>query len=473
MKCGRGDSRGAAPDGLAGSRPGAHLSIDRSAPILARFVEHALNSGRWSRVLSSVFLTLPLVAVIAVSPTRPPPPSEVHVQPSVSAVEPVEDPVVALEEVYPPAADDAAAPALQEDDAETSLADADDDDTTEDGDGADADAEAESHEETTPGSGHRYTADLSDEELERLWTTDPAALGSMSVGFADAGRLINGVPCREGENWTIVSPYHCWATEETLEFLYTALDEVARQHPGTRPIRVNHLSSRDGGWLRPHFSHQSGRDVDLGFYYKEGIERGWGRKREGQIDLARNWALVKTLVTKTDLQVILIDKRLIKALHAYALEQGEPPAWLDTIFASGRKSLVRHARGHYDHFHVRFYNARAQELGRRIVPLLARQPEQNFAMHRVRSGNTLGHIAAKYGSTVRGIKQANGMKSSFLRVGRVLKVPLRKPCTKCPLPPEVVVPERCLPPAEVAHSAPAPDQTLTGPQEEQPATAHD
>lgn len=391
--------------------------------------------------------------------------------------------VAAAEEIVPPA--------LHEEDAETRPSGAapdghpddgtDDTDDTDgaddtggaddtDGDGADADAEAESHEEAAPGAGHRYTADLSDEELERLWSTQPEALGSMSVGFADAGRLINGVACRPGENWTIVSPYHCWATEETLSFLYLALDEVARQHPGTRPIRVNHLSSRDGGWLRPHFSHQSGRDVDLGFYYKEGIERGWGRKREGQIDLARNWALIKTLVTQTDLQVILVDRRLIKVLHAYALEQGENPAWLERIFASGRQSLVRHARGHYDHFHVRFYNARAQELGRRIVPILARQPEQNFAIHRVKSGNTLGHIAARYGSTVRGIKKANGLKSSFLRIGQVLKVPLRKPCTKCPLPPEVVVPERCLPPAEVAQAAP-PTEALTGSPPDQ--AAHD
>lgn len=340
-----------------------------------------------------------------------------------------------------------------------------DEEFDEDGDeaesGADAEAEAEPHEPSDEAlTGHRYTADISDEELERLWTTDPASLGPMSVGFADAGRVINAVPCRTSEHWTIVSPSHCWGTSETLEFIYTGIEAVAAEHPGSRPIRVNHISSKDGGWLRPHFSHQSGRDVDLGFYYKEELDYGWGRRRETQIDLARSWTLVKTFITETDLQVILVDRRIAKVLHAYALEQGEDPEWLERVFNAGRKSLVRHARGHHDHFHVRFYNARAQELGRRIVPLLAQQPEHNFAMHRVKPGNTLSHIAQRYGATVRAIQKANGMTNSFLRVGRVLRVPLRKPCTQCPLPPEVVVPKRCLPPKKLADSTQAVETQL-------------
>lgn len=337
--------------------------------------------------------------------------------------------------------------------------------------GSDADAEAESHDSSDDAlSGHRYTADISDEELEQRWTTEPGSLGSMSVGFADAGRMINAVPCRTSEHWSIVSPAHCWGTSESLEFIYTAIEQVAAEHPGSRAIRINHISSKDGGWLRPHFSHQSGRDVDLGFYYKEELEYGSGRRRENQIDLARNWTLIRAFITQTDLQVVLVDQRISKVLHQYALALGEDPEWLETIFNAGRKSLVRHARGHHDHFHVRFYNARAQELGRRIVPYLAQQPEHNYAQHRVKSGNTLGHIARQYGATVRAIQKANGMKNSFLRLGRVLKVPLRKPCTKCPLPPEVVVPERCLPPEKapdkLADSTHAVETQLAAPQEE-------
>jgi hypothetical protein len=34
----------------------------------------------------------------------------------------------------------------------------------------------------------------------------------------------------------------------------------------------------------------------------------------------------------------------------------------------------------------------------------------------------------------------------MLSLGRVLQVPLRKPCTRCPVPPDVIVPARKLPP---------------------------
>ncbi|MFY2558540.1 LysM peptidoglycan-binding domain-containing protein, partial [Corallococcus terminator] len=101
---------------------------------------------------------------------------------------------------------------------------------------------------------------------------------------------------------------------------------------------------------------------------------------------------------------------------------------------------------HRDHFHLRFHNPRAQELGRRVQPLLSLQPEHNVTVHRVRSGDTLGGIALKYGSTVSMIRKSNRMKNNFLRAGQRLSVPLRGPCTNCPVPPPFVLPARQLPP---------------------------
>ncbi|MEE9174662.1 MAG: LysM peptidoglycan-binding domain-containing protein [Thermodesulfobacteriota bacterium] len=45
--------------------------------------------------------------------------------------------------------------------------------------------------------------------------------------------------------------------------------------------------------------------------------------------------------------------------------------------------------------------------------------------HKVRRGDTLGKIARKYGSSVSKIKRANGLKSSTIRVGQRLKIPGR------------------------------------------------
>lgn len=294
--------------------------------------------------------------------------------------------------------------------------------------------------------GMRYTADIDDETLARLWKEAPEELGSLSIGLPSVGRLVNARPFPAGEHWSVVVPQFTWATEETIGYLTSAIAEVVRQYPQGRPIRVNHISAPNGGYLRPHQSHQSGRDVDLAFYYGgNGPDRGpWAVKHN--FDLDRNWALVRALITETDVQVILVDKSIIKRLYEHALAKGEDKAWLDSVFHAGKDSLLRHARRHRDHYHVRFYNPRAQELGRRVLPMMPKDPRQNLRYHRVRKGDTLGKIAFAYGSTVKAIQKANRLRGTMIRIGQSLAVPLRGPCVNCPMPPEVIVPPRRLPP---------------------------
>ena len=318
---------------------------------------------------------------------------------------------------------------------------------------ADEGESTEASAEAVPGL--LYTAELSEEELARRWKEELASLGSVAVGFVHSGRLVNGVrfPQPEKDEWIVVSPALSWATEETISFVTQAIRRVRELHPDAPPLRVNQISSREGGYLRPHKSHQNGRDVDLGFYYPT-AEPVRVRERERYIEPALNWALIKALVTGADVQMILVDRRVQDVLYAHALKIGEDKAWLDSLFHAGANSLIKHARRHRDHFHVRFYNARAQELGRRVAPLLAMQPEYNVVTHRVRYGDTLGGIALRYNASMREIQRANRMRGSFLRVGQRLKVPLRGPCTRCPVPPPVVVPPRRLP-AEKQESLPS------------------
>jgi LysM repeat protein len=326
-------------------------------------------------------------------------------------------------------------------------------------------------------NGPLYTSELSDEKLTELWKKQPATLGSISVGFVESGRMVNSVRVPQGDDWIVVSPELAYGTQETVDYLLTAIREVRAVYPKAPPLRVNQISSREGGYLRPHKSHQNGRDVDLGFYYPT-VDPIRAREREKYIDLELNWALLKSLATHTDVQMILVDKRVQKVLYDYALRQGENKEWLDSLFNAGPKALIKHARGHRDHFHVRFFNPRAQELGRRIAPLLALQPDKNIQMHRVRSGDTLGGIALRYGSSINGIKKANRMRNTFLRLGQVLAVPLRGPCTRCPVPPPLVVPPRRMPPgleqqapavAAKPASVAAPAAATPAPAPEQPA----
>ena len=192
--------------------------------------------------------------------------------------------------------------------------------------------------------------------------------------------------------------------------------------------------------------HQA--SVDIGFFYRGGGMPGPRmKKRETIMDLARNWALVKSVVTLTDPQMILVDRRVQAVLYDYALSVGEDRAWLDSLFLAGANSLIKHAKSHRDHFHVRFFNPRAQELGRRVQPLMAKSGElQQVVYHRIKRGDILGRIAKRYGVTVSALRKANGAGARVLHVGRSLVIPMRGPCTNCPVPPPVVVPPRRLPP---------------------------
>jgi LysM repeat protein len=308
--------------------------------------------------------------------------------------------------------------------------------------------------DTPTSTAPRYTRELSDAELERRWRQAPATLGAISLGLVSEGRLVNGVPFPRDdappgrEAWVSLTPDHGFGTEETIAQVVVAARRVKSQFPDALPLRVNALSARDGGYVRPHKTHQNGRDVDLGFYYDTPTPART-RAKEKIMNVAQNWALLEALVLEGDVQVILLDKRVQRVLREHAERIGADRAWLDRLFV-GPSALVQHARGHRDHFHVRYWNGRAQELGRRVAPLLALRPEENVAFVRVRRGDTLGHLARQHSSTVAAIKKQNRLRSNFLRVGQVLRVQRRGPCTACPVPPPVIVPPRCLPGVDVA-----------------------
>ena len=344
---------------------------------------------------------------------------------------------------------------------EAKAAASDDDDRQGDDGSGDEAAEAESETaEDGGGSGLRYSSDLSDEELARRFKADLESLGTISVGFADQGRLINAVHMPEDPAFMCQRPDLAWGTRETVDSLVAAFRAVHTRFPESGPARLSHIGARDGGYLRPHKSHQSGRDADIGFFYKNDQAPGARARREKFMDLPRNWTLIKSLVMLTDVQVILVDRGVQKILRDYALQAGEDQLWVDRIFRAGKHALVQHARRHKDHFHVRFYSPRSQELGRRIQPLLALRPEQNLAVIRVKRGQTLGHLAKAYGTSVVAIQRANRMRGTFLHLDQRVMIPLRKPCTKCPLPPAVVVPERVLPEVRTAAAPDVASATL-------------
>ncbi len=280
---------------------------------------------------------------------------------------------------------------------------------------------------------------------------DLSSLGPMSLGSPNAGALINGVQAVENELYKPISPGGTWATQETLDFLAAALRKVHEAYPDTPPLALGDISARRGGPARPHLSHQSGRDVDIAYFYNDGA--GWyARGTSKNLDLPRNWAFVRALLSETDVDLILIDQSIQVLLEEYARQHGEDPAWLAGVFRgvpSKLRPLIRHAPGHATHFHIRFFNPIAQETARRChAQLLAAkltQAPQSFITHKVKKNETLGMIAHKYGVAVPRLRAANSLKSSLIREKSLLRVPVasRGPAA---VGPRLRLPERRTPP---------------------------
>ncbi len=299
------------------------------------------------------------------------------------------------------------------------------------------------------------------EELLVEAQRDPRALGPLSIGTPDSGLLLNPVPFPEGSFWRLREPRESWGTDETIGYVITAIESVEARYPGSPRLVIGDLSNPKGGRLNRHKSHQVGRDADVGFYYARGEVDTFVAARRKDLDLRRDWALVRAFLTETDVDRIFVDRSIMSVLYAEALEEGEDRAWLDDVFGrAGDKGVVQHVRRHKDHFHVRFYNPRAQERGRVAYPVLVETgaAPPPTVKHRVRPGETLGSLARRYGTSAAAIRAANGLRGTQLRAGRSYTIPIRR------VPPDqgpLVVPPRRLPPLPVATASAAPPAPAT------------
>lgn len=283
---------------------------------------------------------------------------------------------------------------------------------------------------------------LSDQDIEDRYKKDPASLGSMSVGRPNAGVLVNGVQMPAGERWLLLDPGRAWGTRETVDALSLIIHRVNERFPqGTSPLPIGHISAERGGRLSPHKSHQSGRDVDAGYYYKTATHRAFVPAHAGNLDLDRTWALIKAALIETPVEMILVDTSIQRLLADHALKSGEDPAFVERSFQVKRKNgwaPVRHAHGHHNHIHFRFFNPVGEALGQKVARLvLPRHPAPGpgpagsppgapavvYENHRARSGDTMGILARRYGTTPEEIRKVNGLKSDALRAGVVYKIP--------------------------------------------------
>jgi murein endopeptidase len=312
---------------------------------------------------------------------------------------------------------------------------------------------------------------LSDDEIEKRFKEDAPSLGSISVGRPSAGVLVNGVQMPESDRWVLLDPGRAWGTRETVDALARCIDRVNERFPGAPPLSIGHISAKNGGHLSPHVSHQAGRDADVGYYYRAGTAKPFVHATEQNLDLPRTWALVRAALKETHVDMIFMDASIQRLLAAYALVNGEDPAFVDASFQVRGKSArapIRHIHGHDNHIHFRFHSPIAEELGRRVARLVpiphekvrvaassgAGATEMGFAQIRAKSGDTLVILAKRYGTSVEEIQRANGLKGNAIRAGVVYRIP-QKVAVKPP-PPARTHASRGAHVALVARKAPPP-----------------
>jgi murein endopeptidase len=185
--------------------------------------------------------------------------------------------------------------------------------------------------------------------------------------------LLNAVQMPEGDGYDLVDAAHSWGTLESVVTLSLVLERLHRADPTAPVLQVGQLSSERGGWLKRHKSHQTGRDVDLGLYYLDGVH--WYVKgTASNLDVPRTFRLVSTLIDTDRVEYVFADRSIIALLREYAQSLGVSLEQEQRLFydkAAAPEGALRHAWGHSTHLHVRFKSPRAEARGQQLSQRLA------------------------------------------------------------------------------------------------------
>lgn len=341
---------------------------------------------------------------------------------------------------------------------------------TDEGDGADT---GESDADDTPYADEVDDAIIPEFDPHSIDLTgqDLSKVPCLSVGAASGGRLVNGVRLSQAPGMLVRPSDNSWGTPETVAALKYSVAKVNQQFPGnTHLLMVGDISSESGGRLRHHRSHQAGRDADIGYYHKGlGQPRTFIDANASNLDVPRTWALLEAMMEDNKTEYVFIDQSVQHLLYNYVkYKLGAPDSYLQTVFSvasDNRRALIRHARGHRNHIHVRFWspiavaaarnyqykdgglnriaqNGRDQLKGTAYIALndldkvdhgpmpkyqTVKEWRTVWTTHTVRKGDTPGGIANRYRVQTAQLMRWNGLKKgSLIRAGQRLKIQTRK-----------------------------------------------
>ncbi|MDA3862328.1 MAG: penicillin-insensitive murein endopeptidase [Deltaproteobacteria bacterium] len=191
---------------------------------------------------------------------------------------------------------------------------------------------------------------------------------SLSLGHVYQGKLYKGKKLPVNSRTYFISPRtrrrnYVWGTPALLKLVKDVSHKVYNSFPGSK-LTIGDLSPSGGGKAAGHKSHQSGRDVDFGFYLSTGKTykpvksrfikidksgRGQGIYKHLHFDVERNWELVEALIThKTGVMRIYTSKIIKNLLLQYARIIYRPKSVIKRA-----QKVLKPYKGHNDHFHIR------------------------------------------------------------------------------------------------------------------------
>jgi LysM repeat protein len=175
--------------------------------------------------------------------------------------------------------------------------------------------------------------------------------GGLSVGRPNRGKLIEGVKLPESDHYRIRIPYQSYGTSLTVLNLQKAIATFRYRTAFEYEIVIGAMSRRVGRRLRPHKSHQSGRDVDVRLPAMPHARKR-ARLRSDDVDWHAAWALIEAFVDTGAVQSIYLERQLQRRLRRAAKGMGANMDRINAIIHPN--GVVRHSPGHTGHIHIRF-----------------------------------------------------------------------------------------------------------------------
>jgi len=183
---------------------------------------------------------------------------------------------------------------------------------------------------------------------------NPKTLQRFRPYLRDWGRL------EKGEGYVIKRPGRAYGRPWAIALILAGIDEVHGRFDDSSRLVIGDISGPGGGYLPKHLSHKTGRDVDIGYFEAGNTPLTHFRRVDGKtIEIEKNWALLESFLRSGQCEYVFMEHKLQKLFYEYAKSLGYPESELEKIFQYPRSrrtrvGIIRHAKGHADHIHVRF-----------------------------------------------------------------------------------------------------------------------